>query len=250
MEHRLDFDRCVGCMDCLDLCPEGAIKYRFSWRKKETKTIEKLVADDISRRNFFKSSAGGIVTIAGLLAPFKLFAGPDPIQASFPVMPPGAISMRHFTESCTACQLCVSECPTYVLQPSFFEYGLSGLFQPKLDFKRSFCKYECIRCLEICPTGAIHFSELKEKQKIQIGLAVFEKNQCIVVEERKPCAKCGEHCPVKAIEMLPYLGDLKIPKVDPKLCNGCGACEFYCPVKPDKAIYVEAYPYQRKLLQI
>ncbi|MCX6287895.1 MAG: hypothetical protein NTY96_12350 [Bacteroidetes bacterium] len=85
------------------------------------------------------------------------------------------------------------------------------------------------------------------KKKTQIGLAVFAKNQCLVVEKHKPCAKCYEHCPTKAIEMLPYLGDLKIPWVDSKLCNGCGACEYSWPVKPDKAIYVEANDYQRKL---
>jgi len=249
-EHRLDFDRCVGCMNCLDSCPEKAIKFRAEWNRKTNIAEDKVAAVDSSRRNFLISSAGGTVALAGLMAPSGLFAGFDPVPGSYPVMPPGAVSLWHFTEKCTACQLCVSACPTHVLQPSFFGYGLSGLFQPRMDFKRAFCKYDCVKCLEVCPTGAIQSSALKEKQRIQIGLAIFEKNQCLVVEERKPCAKCAEHCPAKAIEMLPYLGDLKIPKVDSKLCNGCGACEFYCPVKPDKAIYVEAFPYQRKLVQI
>jgi ferredoxin len=136
----------------------------------------------------------------------------------------------------------------HVLQTSFFEYGLSGVFQPKMDFTGSYCKFDCIKCSEICPTGAIQPLVVKEKQQIQIGLAVFLKNQCLVVEKQKPCAKCAEHCPTKAIELMPYLGDLKIPKVSSGLCNGCGACEFYCPVRPDRAIYVEANIYHRKLI--
>ena len=30
----------------------------------------------------------------------------------------------------------------------------------------------------------------------------------------------------------------KVPRIHPRLCNGCGVCEFYCPARP-KAINVE-----------
>ena len=203
--------------------------------------------EDVSRRNFVKTAAVGAGAVAGLMIPSKLLSDGQLVEETRPVMPPGAISLHHFTAKCTACQLCVSSCPTHVLQPSFFEYGMSGVFQPKMDFTRSFCKYDCRRCMEVCPTGAIHKLNLSEKQMTRIGLAVFEKNLCLVAAEQKPCAKCAEHCPVKAIELLPYLGDLKLPKVHENLCNGCGACEYYCPVRPDRAISVEAYPVQMKM---
>ena len=32
---------------------------------------------------------------------------------------------------------------------------------------------------------------------------------------------------------------LTIPTVKPELCIGCGACEYICPVRPYRAIYVE-----------
>jgi Fe-S-cluster-containing hydrogenase component 2 len=38
--------------------------------------------------------------------------------------------------------------------------------------------------------------------------------------------------------MVPY-NKLFIPKVTEEYCIGCGACEFACPTKPFKAIYVE-----------
>ena len=243
--HRLDFDRCVGCMNCLGSCPEKAISFRAGRDKKKTPAFAQPAVENNSRRNFIKTSAMGVATVSGLLPVSGLFTVSGRLPETLPVMPPGAVNLWHFTEKCTACQLCVSSCPTRVLQPSFFEYGLSGLFQPKLDFERSFCKYDCIKCTEVCPSGAIQPLGLYEKQRTQTGLAVFAKNQCLVVEKQKPCAKCSEHCPAKAIEMLPYLGKLRIPKVDPKLCNGCGACEFYCPVRPEKAISVEANAYQR-----
>lgn len=35
-----------------------------------------------------------------------------------PIIPPGALSMEHLSKHCTACQLCIAECPNDVLRPS------------------------------------------------------------------------------------------------------------------------------------
>ena len=45
----------------------------------------------------------------------------------------------------------------------------------------------------------------------------------------------------KAVIMVPY-GDVRAPEVHDEYCIGCGACEYACPVKPYKAIYVDANP--------
>ena len=241
--HKVDFSRCVGCMNCVSACGQGAIRYRvFRSRDKAGKAAPPA---DASRRRFMKNAAGGAASLPLLIIPYRFPTEREIAANPAPVMPPGAVSMRHFKQKCIACQLCISSCPTHVLQPSFFEYGMSGVFQPRMDFTKAFCKFDCKRCLEVCPTGAIQPAGLKEKQRTQIGIAAFEKNLCLVAAEHKPCAKCAEQCPTKAIELIPYLGDLKLPKVNENLCNGCGACEYYCPVRPDRAISVEAYSVQQ-----
>lgn len=44
--------------------------------------------------------------------------------------------------------------------------------------------------------------------------------------------------------MVPYDEDprLFIPEVNNDICIGCGACEYPCPTKPYKAIYVDGNP--------
>jgi ferredoxin len=39
--------------------------------------------------------------------------------------------------------------------------------------------------------------------------------------------------------MVPFRNGLVIPEVNQDLCTGCGACEYVCPVRPFRAIYVE-----------
>ena len=52
------------------------------------------------------------------------------------------------------------------------------------------------------------------------------------------CGACTEHCPTKALYTVPYIGrdgqEHRLPKLDPSLCIGCGACEHACPVTTEK----------------
>jgi ferredoxin len=155
-----------------------------------------------------------------------------------PVAPPGAQSIEHFTGRCTACHLCISACPSQVLSPSFLEYGFAGVMQPQMDYGAGFCNYECTTCTQVCPTGAILPVVQEQKKLTQLGTAKFVKDNCIVYTEEKECGACSEHCPTKAVKMVPYK-KLVAPEVKEDYCIGCGACEFACPTKPYKAIYVE-----------
>ncbi len=80
---------------------------------------------------------------------------------------------------------------------------------------------------------------VEAKKLTQIGKVTFIKENCIVETERTNCGACSEHCPTKAVNMVPFEGNQVIPEVNNLLCVGCGACEFACPTKPFKAIFVD-----------
>ena len=165
-----------------------------------------------------------------------------PERITSPVSPPGSVSVSHFTSTCTACHLCVSACPSRVLAPSFLQYGLSGMMQPRMDYHAGHCNYDCTVCLDVCPSGAILPLTREKKKLTQLGVAKFIKENCVVYTDNTNCGACSEHCPTKAVNMVPYLNTankrLVIPKVNPDICIGCGGCEYACPTKPYKAIYV------------
>jgi ferredoxin len=158
---------------------------------------------------------------------------------TYPVCPPGGVSINEFNKNCTACSLCISACPNNVLQPALMQYGISGLMQPVMDYHKSFCTYNCTICTEICPTFALKPLLLEAKKLTQLGKVVFIKDNCIVKTEKTACGACSESCPTKAVYMIPYEGNLLIPEVNTDICIGCGHCEYACPTVPYKAIFVD-----------
>lgn len=242
--YRIDADRCVLCYNCIHACNDRAIGFSFPRKEKVKKDTF-----DFSRRRFIETMVYGIPAF-GCLMGFNTLGKHGgassansetevPLVVLPPATPPGSISLEHFTGSCTACHLCMSVCPTGVLQPSLLDYGLSGIFQPKMDFHSGFCHDDCTRCSEVCPTGAIQPLPKEQKKRVRIGKAIFIKNLCIVTAERRNCGLCAAKCRTKAIALVPYLDNLYLPVVDETKCTGCGACEFVCPVRPDRAITVE-----------
>ncbi len=235
----IDFSACIGCFNCLRSCPNDGIKYV---RRDAPDLASALSIFNAGRREFLKNI--GVPAAALLVAPGIAESGMirTVVNKRQPVSPPGSLSLQHFTSLCTACHLCVTSCPTNVLRPSFFEYGISGIYQPMMEYESGFCNYECVICGEVCPTGAILRNTIETKKRIQIGKARFSKDDCIVVSKKKDCAACSEHCPTKAVHTIPYDAGLLLPEVDDELCIGCGACEHVCPVVPKKAITVTSNP--------
>jgi formate hydrogenlyase subunit 6/NADH:ubiquinone oxidoreductase subunit I len=114
-----------------------------------------------------------------------------------------------------------------------------------MDPAAGYCNFDCTVCGEVCPTGAILPLTVEQKQVTQVGEVRFIKENCVVYTDETLCGACSEHCPTKAVEMVPYKGDLNIPEVNPEICVGCGACEHACPVRPHRAIYVDGLAVQQ-----
>ncbi len=243
----IDFAACVGCFNCISACPTVGISYDA--RKKKIHTTE--ININKSRRSVMKIFA--LPTFGITFSKIFNDVLENPKNESgylethkHPISPPGSLSVERFASLCTACHLCVSSCPTQVLYPSLLEYGIAGLFQPRLNFDLNYCNYDCIICSQICPSGAILPIDINTKKEIQIGKVEFFKPDCIVVTKGRDCGACSEHCPTKAVKMVPYKKYLMIPEIEIDLCVGCGACQYACPVLPNKAIYVNTNTIHQK----
>jgi len=240
----VDMSRCIACFDCLTSCPTDGIVYSYSYNKQPSIQISNQPVINNSKRDFIVKTSLFFLSLSSLAAQVKkkiVVTKPSmiPIFRKSAVSPPGSIDVERFNSKCTACHLCVSACPTQVLQPSFLEYGFTGMMQPRMDNITSFCNFECKICSDVCPTGAILPTDLEKKKLMQIGKAKFVKDNCIVQTQKTDCGACSEHCPTKAVRMIPFEEKLFIPETRDDYCIGCGACEFACPTKPHKAIYVE-----------
>lgn len=247
-EHTIDYSRCVTCMNCIEKCRSSAMVYaprKMGSKKQDATQIAE--GNDSSRRNFLSVTA--LVALrSALKAQEKAVDGGLAViedkkipKRATPIVPPGSESSRNMERHCTACGLCVSVCPNHILRPSD---KLATFMQPEMSFERGYCRPECTKCSEVCPTAAIKRIKIDEKSSIQIGHAVWIKENCVVMRDKVKCTNCERHCPTGAIQLIPLSDNpdsLKIPAVNTERCIGCGACENLCPARPFSAIYVEGH---------
>ncbi|MDO8136671.1 MAG: 4Fe-4S binding protein [Candidatus Brocadiales bacterium] len=237
---------CILCMDCQELCPSGAIRFRGPW-------LPKLQEVDLSRRGLITACFSSVAMVPALRFNFpqKLGKGHQMIR------PPGALEEGEFLARCVRCGECMRVCKTNGLHPTLLEAGLEGAWTPRLIPRIGHCDYTCTLCSNVCPSEAIRPVELPVKQRLAIGKARIDQSRCIpwVGYAGLPelargwkdvnCGVCEEVCPVptKAIHFNTYVDEqgreIRRPFVREEVCNGCGFCEYACPVMGRAAILVE-----------
>ena len=135
---------------------------------KENKT-------DISRRQFFKSSAIAAVGMAAVGAGVSLIQKykQDDKNKKNLLRPPGAVDEDTFLYACIKCGLCVQICPIQAIEFAGINEDLS-YGTPYINAREQACDFSCdsLQCAETCPTAALNFIQFKEA-----GLAAIEAVQ-------------------------------------------------------------------------
>lgn len=273
--HTVDYSRCVVCGNCLEQCRQDAISFGF----KPLIDKENKIFNEYKEKKAVDTDRRAVLTSTALLAGSAILKAEDkttdgglaviedkkkPHRQKL-ITPPGSISARNMASHCTSCQLCVDACPNDVLRPST---SLDRFLQPEVSYERGYCRPECNRCSEVCPTGAIKPVTIEERTAIQVGHAVWVKENCVPVTDGKTCGLCARKCPAGAIQMVPLQAGvhqdghrwldtdnqeipreklLMVPVVNEEKCIGCGACENLCPSRPFSAIYVEGHDVHREI---
>jgi len=205
---------------CARLCPLGATQELLAQREAPPRE---------DRRAFLATGCG----LTGALI-VGLVGGKN----AAPLRPPGALDEEHFSGVCIRCGNCTRVCPSRIIHPGLGATGLANLLTPALHFDTDYCRENCQRCTQVCPSGALPRLTLAEKLKHVIGSARIDLNTCLLAAGQE-CTECIKSCPFEALAVQSKDGGFSTqPVLDPKKCNGCGACEANCPVRPRRAIHV------------
>ena len=230
---------CTACMRCPTVCPEGAIGFASGRKRLEAPL-------DVDRRRLVGSAVAGMALVPlARIHPSRVAVPPNRLR------PPGARAEADFLNRCLRCGACMKVCLRNAIHPALFAAGWEGIFTPVMDFDLGYCEYNCSLCGQVCPSEAIRTLPLAAKQRVVIGTAVFDRGRCLPWAHHVNCLVCEEHCPTgeKAIvfDESDAVGPdgrpvrLKLPRVVPERCIGCGICQQKCPVQGQKAVVVSPH---------
>jgi len=233
------YSECIACLKCVKVCPVDAVGFMYSGKESVnngygfSKDRRKLIYAGIF------GAATALISMTGLR---RLNNTGDPGQIVPPslIRPPGAVPEADFLARCIRCGECMKVCPTNTLQPIGLVAGFTALASPVITPQIGPCEPLCNICGQVCPTGAIRALSASEKIWARVGTAYIVKHKCLAWEFDRECLICDEVCPFDAISLKRVEGlNVAVPFVDEDRCNGCGFCEYYCPVISQKAIVVE-----------
>ena len=135
-----------------------------------------------------------------------------------PLRPPWAIDEQLFSEICTSCGDCTSQCPTNIIKPARANL-------PVIDFSAGECLF-CEECVDACKPHAL----LKKENNSPWAIKASIDNDTCLAHKGVECRSCYDPCEARAIMMPPRLGGISVPIISSHNCTGCGACFSVCPV--------------------
>lgn len=200
-EKVVDNETCVKCLKCISICPKETIKYgiqpiRFNPKRRDfiwgLGALALLGAGYVAGLNFTKNLAKKVKDI---------------------ILPAGAVNSNRMANKCLNCNLCINNCPNGILSKSDEKFSVVHI-----DYEKGthYCEYNCHRCSQVCPSGAIKKISLEEKQSTRIGMA-FVTPHCA------GCKHCVSACPTGAISIIENKAIINGTK-----CIGCGKCAAIC----------------------
>jgi len=239
-KHILDFKRCIGCGNCVQICPNECM-----WMEKlEDPELGKIERPGIDfGRCLFCGLCVEVCPTAALhegpefeLADHeraRLRYGPrdlrdDTYAERIVEERPKRLLPVLDLAKCTSCEKCAGECPEMVI--AMMPVEGTGRKKPEINLAK--CT-SCEKCAKVCPEKALEMRWVYESY-YEMPEPEFEMKKCT------GCGACSRACPADAIYMLEMPGTEKVlkdgKKSKPKKravfvlekCVGCGRCFRAC----------------------
>ncbi len=242
-KHTLDFKRCIGCSNCVQICPNDCM-----WMQKlEDPELGKIERPgiDMGRCLFCGLCVEVCPTVAiHETVEFEL-ANSDRSKIKFD---PRDLRDDHYADTvkeerekssipvldldkCTGCEKCAGECPEMCIAMMPVE----GTGRGKPEFTLAKCEHEG-KCVVSCPEKALEMRDVYESY-FEVPEPKFALKNCT------GCGACARQCPADAIYMMEMPGTEKVGKDGKKgkpkkravfvleKCVGCGRCFRACKFK-------------------
>ncbi len=183
----------------------------------------------VTRRQFFHKALSFTVQQATDV----LSASVQKIAPHIFIRPPGALPEAEFLFACTRCGDCAAACPHSAIDLLSVKQG--GAFNsPAITPSIQPCLMcEDFPCIQSCLPKALTFP--KDSSVVKIGF--------VKIDEKKCWSALGQECDYCEKECRRYVGAIHLkpgfpPEINTDLCDGCGRCEYICPVSVKAAITV------------
>ncbi len=201
-DKSVENETCIKCLKCFSTCKKGAIQYGKRPVKFSIKRRELIIA------------ASTLIVFGGAIKTGLELSKNFVKKVADIILPAGAGEPNRMTNKCLNCNLCIENCPNKILTKANNDFSAVHIDYTK---GKGYCKYNCKKCSEVCPSGAIKKITLEEKQHTRIAMAIINEEKC------KQCGACAIDCPAGAIAQI----DGKIV-LDGTKCIGCARCTKSC----------------------